>query len=272
MKTNLILLLLTSVLLLISACSNDSPVKVNEDPVNTDYVKVVTAESGGLKFEIWSSTAQKLRYAYNKVGFRVYENNVAKESGYVKFFPKMYHWLNSPMHSTPVKAQYNYDNALQMFTGYIVFSMVSDTSSLWYGFYNYNDQLYLDSAFFTVEQYTPGQIKAFSDYTAGAGYFLTLVKPYTPQRGFNTFQVMLHRTFDYINFEQEDNAQMIIMPWMESMLHGSTNNVNPTYKSEGIYEGTVNLTMPGEWTVSDTVYLENRRITRPIPPKFTLNP
>jgi hypothetical protein len=145
-------------------CSEDNPVSKNEEPTNNPYVKVVTAENSTLKFEIWSSTASTLRYAYNKIGFKVFENNQEKSSGFVKFFPKMYHWSNSPMHSTPVKAQFDYDNALQMFTGYIIFTMVSDTSGTWYGFYNYNNQLNLDSAIFSVSQYTSGQIRLFNDF------------------------------------------------------------------------------------------------------------
>lgn len=254
------------------SCSNDNPVTKNEEPTSNNYVKVVTAESGSLKFETWSATASSLRDGYNKIGFKVFENNQEKNSGFVKFFPKMYHWQSSPMHSTPIKAQYNYDNSSQLFTGYVVYTMHTDSSSFWYGFYNYNNQLQLDSAMFNVDYYPEAQVKGFSDFVAGVGYLITLVKPYSPQQGSNTFQCMLHRTIDYIYFEQIDDAHMYIMPWMGAMGHGSSGNIHPAYTSEGIYEGTVNFNMPGEWTVYDTVYYQNRKITPNIPPKFTFNP
>jgi len=272
MKSSLFVLPVLIFMLVAAGCSDENPVKVNEDPVNSNYIKIITAESGNLKFEIWSATANTLRYSYNKVGFKVYENNTEKNSGFVKFFPKMYHWINSPMHSSPVKAQFNYDNSLQMFTGYMIFTMVSDSSSTWYGFYNYNNQLSLDSSFFTVTQYNSGQIKLFVDILGGVSYFVSLLKPYSPQQGMNTFQCMLHRTDDDIHFTQVDDAQMFIMPWMETMGHGSANNVHPVHIGGGIYEGAVNFNMPGEWSVYDTVYYQNRKITQTIPPKFTFNP
>ena len=219
MNRIIIFIVSTCFLFIFSRCSSDNQVANNEEPTNNEYVKVVTAENGGLKFEIWSTTAATLRYAYNKIGFKVFENNQEKNSGFVKFFPKMYHWANSPMHSSPVKSQFDYDNNLQMFTGYVIFTMASDTSAAWYGFYNYNNQLYLDSATFNVTQFT-GQIKIFTDYQAAKDYLVTLIKPYSPQQGLNTIQFMLHRTSNDINYEQVNDAQMFIMPWMETMGHG----------------------------------------------------
>src|SRR3972149_867235 len=266
-KKNLILFItIIFSLIIFYSCSNDNPVTNDDENTNPTYSKVITAESGNLKFELWSASANVLRYGYKKVGFKFFENNQEKTTGYVKYLPKMYHWVGSPMHTTPVKDRYDYDASQQLFTGYTVYLMVSDTSSFWYGFYNYNDQLNVDSVFFNVSQYTEAQVKLFSDYVAGAGYFITLVKPYTPLQGLNTFQCMLHRTYDYIYFEQVNDAQMYIMPWMEAMGHGSSNNVHPVHIGDGIYEGTVNFNMAGEWTVADTVYYQNRKITPNNPP------
>jgi hypothetical protein len=176
------------------------------------------------------------------------------------------------MHSSPVKAQFDYDNSLQMFTGYVIFTMPTDTSSSWYGFYNYNNQLRVDSVMFNVAQYTTGQIKVFTDSQAGKTYLISLLKPNAPLQGMNAFQCMLHRTDDDINYEQVDDAQMFIMPWMDAMGHGSTNNVHPHPIGGGIYEGNVNFNMPGEWSVYDTVYYGNIKITPNTPPKFIFNP
>jgi hypothetical protein len=62
------------------------------------------------------------------------------------------------------------------------------------------------------------------------------------------------------------------MPWMDAMGHGSTNNVHPHPIGGGIYEGNVNFNMPGEWSVYDTVYYGNIKITPNTPPKFIFNP
>ncbi|HEY3250217.1 MAG TPA: FixH family protein [Ignavibacteria bacterium] len=272
MKILILSIILFSLSVIYYSCGDNSVTPKNEEPTSNNYVKVVTAENGNLKFEIWSATASFLRIGYNKIGFKVFENNQEKNSGFVKFFPKMYHWLNSPMHSSPVKERYNYVDTVGMFTGYAIFTMQSDTSSFWYGFYNFNDLLFLDSALFNVQIYQGLQIKIFVDNQTAADYLITLIKPYSPAQGFNTFQCMLHRTSDDIHYEQVDDAQMYIMPWMPTMLHGSSNNVDPVHIGEGIYEGTANFNMPGEWYVYDTVYYQNRKITPNIPPKFTFNP
>lgn len=254
------------------SCSSDNPAGNNGDPPNSEYAKILTAESGNLKFEVWSSTANYLRYGYNKVGFKVFENNQEKNTGFVKYFPKMYHWTNSPWHTTPVKSQFQYDASKGFFTGYVIYLMVTDSSSFWYGFYNYNNQLNVDSVMFNVAQYNDAQVRAFTDFQAGLGYFITLVKPYYPRQGLNTFQCMLHKTADYVYFDQVNDAQMYIMPWMDAMGHGSTNNVHPVHIGDGIYEGTVNFNMSGSWSVYDTVYYQNRKITPNTPPKFSFEP
>jgi len=272
MKNLILLITIIFSVIFFSGCS-DNTVNNKEDlTTSTDYIKVATAEGGNIKFEVWSATANVQRYGYNKVGFKVYENNQEKTSGFVKYLPKMYHWPGSPTHTTPVKTKYEYDASLHLFSGYIIYLMVTDSLSFWYGFYNYNDQLRVDSVLFNVEQYTSAQVKLFTDYQAGLGYFITLVKPYSPVQGANKFQCMLHRTSDYIYFEQVDDAQMYIMPWMVTMGHGSTHNLHPQYIGDGIYEGTVNFTMSGEWDVYDTVYYQNRKITPNNPPKFVFNP
>jgi hypothetical protein len=256
---------------ILSGCSNDNPVNKNEEQTNSTYVKVGSAESGSIKFEVWSATAGSLRFGYNKIGFKVFENNQPKSSGFIKFMPKMYH-NGANMHSSPVRTQYDYDNSLELFTGYAIFTMPTDPSSIWYGFYNYNNQLNLDSSVFEVVNFSSSQILTFLDGQSGNTYQLTLLKPYSPDQGYNTIQCMLHETMNSTSFNQINDAHIYIMPWMVSMGHGSTGNIHPVYTSEGIYEGTVNLNMPGEWSVYDTVYYQNRKITPVVPPKFTFNP
>jgi len=267
-----IIILQAAVIFISSGCGDDSTGPQNTEEENNNYVKVVSSESGNIRFEVWSATTNVLRVSYNKIGFKVFENNQEKTSGFVKYFPKMYHWLGSPMHSTPVKSQFNYVDSLHLFAGYAIYIMNSDTSSFWYGFYNYNNQFNLDSGMFNVSAYPEGQFRSFVDNQASLLYLITLVKPNVPVQGFNTFQCMLHSTHDDISYQQVDNAQMQIMPWMESMGHGSTNNIHPVHIGDGIYEGQINLNMPGEWNVADSVYLDGRKITEGIPPKFKFNP
>jgi len=263
------ILVLTSVFLY--HCGSDSTVtQVHEETGSSSYVKVLTAENGNLKFELWSATSNPMRFGYNKIAFKVFENNTPKNTGYVKFFPWLNYSVPTPMKSTPVSDQFNFTDS--MFTGYAVFTTITGSGASWKGTINYNNQLYSDTVDFTVNAYTSAQIIYIQDMQSSYSYYLSLVKPYVPQQGFNTFQIMLHRTTNDVNFEQVNDAQIFIMPWMENMGHGSSDNVHPTYKSDGLYEGVINLSMPGQWAVYDTVYHASHKITGNIPPKFSFNP
>jgi len=262
--------LIAAFIIIFYSCSNDSPVTPNnEDPQNSSYLKVLTAESGTLKFELWSVTSNPMRFGYNKIAFKVFENNSPKSNGFVKFFPWLNYSVPTPMKSTPVSAQFNFTDS--MFTGYAIFNTITGSGASWKGTFNYNNQLYSDTADFTVNAYSAAQILTIIDMQSSYTYYLSLVKPYNPAQGFNTFQVMLHRTTDEVTFEQVNNAQIYIMPWM-TMGHGSSNNVHPAYTTDGIYQGTLNFNMPGSWTVYDTVYHDSHKITGNIPPKFIFNP
>lgn len=260
--------IILSAIIIIYACSKSDNIT---DPITpADYIRIFTAQSGNISFEVWSKTASFFVNGYNDIGFKVFENNQEKTSGFVNFYPKMYHGQNSPSHSSPVSSQFIYDNGKQLFSGYACFTMLSDSSSFWYGFFNYNDTLRVDSVFFQVNSISFNQMILFDDMIGGYYYFLTLVQPQMPKQGINTLQCMLHRSINNdSSFYQMDSVEMYIKPWMETMGHGSPNNVNPVFIGNGIYEGKANFNMSGNWTVYDSIYYQNRWITPAgDPPKF----
>lgn len=258
--------LILAVLAVFYSCKTESPVV----PENTQsgYTKLFTVEQSNISFEIYSATANRLLTGYNDIGFKVYINNEEKTGGFVKFFPKMYHFVGGSMHSSPTSPSFLYDQNKSMFMGYISFFMLSDSLSTWYGFYNYNDTERIDSVIFYVESSSTSQVKYFVDYSAGDSYYLTLVSPFYPKQGQNILKCILHKSNDDIVFTQIDNAEMFIRPWMETMGHGSSNNVHPSYKGGGIYEGSANFNMSGVWFVYDSIKVSGNFITPAPPPKF----
>lgn len=257
--------------IILYSCKSDSPVS-NDPPVNSVYTKIFTKDTNNIRFEIWSASASNLVYGYNDIGFKVFINNVEQKSGFVKFPIKMYHFFpNSPYHASPISNNFPYNNEKSVFAGYVIFTMVPDTQSAWYGFFNYNDQNLIDSVYFPVVSSSVNKVLAFADNIGGYTYLSTLVSPLYPRQGLNDFKCLLHRTTDDKNYEQIDAAQMYIFPWMPQMGHGSSGNENPVFIGGGIYQGKVNFNMPGTWTVADSIYYENRFIT-PVPsPKFTFD-
>jgi hypothetical protein len=256
-------------LVVLCSCKSDSP--LTPENSNSDYYKLYTIEESNVKFELYSSTANTLKTGYNDLGFKVFINSTEKTNGFVKFFPKMYHFVGSFMHSSPVSPSFLYDQSKSMFMGYTSFFMISDSNSHWYGFFNYNDVSRIDSVAITVDTSSRSQIRYFVDYIGGDSYYLTLVSPYYPKQGPNVFKCLLHLSNDDINYTQIDNAQMFIRPWMEAMGHGSSNNVNPVYKGGGIYEGSANFNMSGIWDLYDSVKVNNVFITPAPPPRFTFD-
>jgi hypothetical protein len=47
-----------------------------------------------------------------------------------------------------------------------------------------------------------------------------------------------------------NDYSIVLTPEMPSMGHGSPNNVNPTFSSNGHYTGKVNYTMTGDWRLN----------------------
>ena len=251
---------------LLTGCGNESSVNTNGNPVNT-YNKILTAESDGKKFEVWSGSGSNLIYGYNNIGIKVYQDGVEKTDGYVKYKPTMFHGVGGPSHSVPVKEKFFYDNSERMFKGYAVFIMYDETA-FWTGDYNFNDEIFVDSSVFQITLNRSSQILVWDNVNTERTYIVTLVSPLSPQVGLNEINLMLHETVDLQSYKELDSAEMFIKPWMQSMGHGSTNNVNPSFHNGGAYKGTVNFNMGGEWYVYDSIVYRGTTLTRTPSPKF----
>jgi hypothetical protein len=254
--------------LIFSSCSSNNPVT---PPVSSNYNKVYSAETGNTKFELYSATSNSLVSGYNDIGFKVYIDAQEMNSGYVKFYPKMYHhFIGSPTHSTPMSPKFYYNSEKNLFLGYAAFIMWTDTSTDWFGWYSYNDLNRVDSVVFSVQQSPLAQMKSFVDNTTETEILMTLVTPFNPKQGLNDFQLLCHRTINSIDYWEADSLEMYIKPWMQLMGHSSPDNVNPVWLGGGMYKGKINLNMSGEWYIYDSVKYNGTFITPTPPPKFIM--
>jgi hypothetical protein len=150
--------------------------------------------------------------------------------------------------------------------------MPSDSTSKWYGFFNFNDEIGVDSINIGVKFNAKTKFQIFVDLSTQLSYLITVLDPINVQRNLNTFRCMLHESFDFIDFNQINDAQMYIKPWINSLNHGSTNNTNPVDNGTGIYEGKVNFDYSGLWNVYDSIYYNNKWITPSgAPPSITFD-
>jgi hypothetical protein len=249
-------------------CGENNPV-IEENNTPSDYVKIFTTESGVNKFEVYSKSSTNFVYGYNDLGFKVFLNNTEQSQGFVKFKPTMYHGIGGPSHSVPVQDKYYFNTDNNMFTGYAVFIMY-DTTTFWAADFNYNDIAAVDSSIFTLNYSSKTQIYAWDNSTVQKTFFLSMISPSAPRVGLNEADFMLHQTEDLVTYTEVNNAEMFIRPWMETMGHGSSNNVDPAMISPGRYKGTVNFNMAGEWFLYDSIKVAGSFITNTPSPKFIL--
>jgi hypothetical protein len=69
--------------------------------------------------------------------------------------------------------------------------------------------------------------------------------------GKNEYTVSVHRPVDMMKMEWAPVTDLTILgtPEMPSMGHGSSGNVNPVPTADGLYTGTANFSMAGDWVL-----------------------
>lgn len=69
--------------------------------------------------------------------------------------------------------------------------------------------------------------------------------------GQNPFTVTVNRKTDMhgMTWEAVGDLEVKVVPDMPSMGHGSPGNIDPVHVAAGRYDGSVNLTMPGQWRI-----------------------
>lgn len=72
-----------------------------------------------------------------------------------------------------------------------------------------------------------------------------------PQVGMNEYTVSIHRPKDMMKMQFDPVTDLTVVgtPEMPSMGHGSAGNVNPAHTASGLYTGTVNFSMAGDWVL-----------------------
>jgi hypothetical protein len=253
--------------LLFAGCNSNNPV-TNTTTNTGNYSKISTIEQGSVKYEIWSASAPTLIYGYNDIGFKVFINGTEKTTGFVKILPKMYHFVGSLWHSSPVSSSFNYNSDNGLFTGYASFIMVTDSNGFWYNDFNYNNESYLDSMAIIVNSNSTSQVRVWDDIVGGHSYVLTLIEPNNAKVGLNNLTYLLHQTNNDKDYVEISTAEVLIRPWMPSHGHGSSSNVNPAPVGGGKYTGKANFTMSGGWYVYDSINYNGGALTSSSSPDF----
>ncbi len=76
-----------------------------------------------------------------------------------------------------------------------------------------------------------------------------------PEVGVNDFVLSIHQRASMMSFPGVEDATVTLWPFMPDMGHGSEDNVDPVHLENGFYEGQVNLSMTGYWTLDFDVVI-----------------
>jgi hypothetical protein len=217
-------------------CSNNTVAP----PEKVSYKEIVSVNiPGNVNLKLYITDGDSLTTGYNDIYMKVWKNSDEQNSGFVKFFPKM--WMTPYyMHSTAVSEKYYYDNSIGYYKGYAIFSMVtSPPEVVWYGVFTFVDGQgttfqQQDSTPMYTTNHMEKQWRFFYDTTDQSIYMFSLVKPFKANRGLNDMTLLLHKTdAQLVNHLEIHDAVMSITVYDIHNFNQSTGNISPVPGSDG---------------------------------------
>ncbi|WP_236582206.1 FixH family protein [Sphingobacterium spiritivorum] len=91
--------------------------------------------------------------------------------------------------------------------------------------------------------------------------FVSCLLPAEIKKGSNPIRFVIHKT-DKDRFPELDGYSITLEPFMPAMGHGSSGNKNAEGTGGGRYEGTVQLSMPGEWLIKATLLKDGNVVSQ----------
>ncbi len=254
MKLFKIVVLVALAILLSSCKKNDNPVAPLAPTVPA--FKVGEVYVSGTKAQIYADDS--LRAGYNKIYVTLTDSvkGTAITDAHVFLTPVMA--MMTMSHSCPVEQPDTVINGY--FTGAIYFTMASNSMEKWsltITVHNHLTDIERDSDFpaINVGSQSRSRISVVTG-SDNSSYVFALIPPQKFSVGLNTVSFGVYHQDDPMNYSPVSNLSFVMTPTMPSMGHGSTNNVNPTYTLNGLYKGTVNLSMSGEWKIACDVKID----------------
>lgn len=235
---------------LILSCNNDEP------KVTNNYIKISEAVSTNSSFKVEMFSQDSLFMGFNKLYFKITDNSsgLAVSQATLALHPMMD--MGTSKHACPVENPANDVPTDGYYTGAVNFSMPGTNSWTVGVDVTANGKTETSILKLTkVMAVNPVRKIVVIDSIMNSGvltqtkYPISLVIPKTWKVGINPFEITVNMMQDMMNFPACSDLTVEITPEMPSMGHGSLNNVNPVYVSNGHYVGSVNFTMTGAWRI-----------------------
>lgn len=220
--------------------------------VTPDSTLRASATSGELTVELRSD--EPLHVGQNVVRYRVLHDGVDAPHALLTQTPRMQMIMGSgeTAHACPMKNPEHEPNADGFFEGLLIFTMPSSADTRWS--LALEVELHHDAAPLVVDF---GELEIADSATRqfvmrdGQSVMLTAALDAKPKLGPNGFIVTAHRAEDaaLLSWVPVTDLTFTVTPEMPVMGHGSSNNQAPVLGEDGLYRGTVNFMMAGDWVV-----------------------
>ncbi|NLR93592.1 FixH family protein [Flammeovirga agarivorans] len=224
-----------------------------------------------------TSTKEALYEGVNNVTFSLGNGQSLSEGGTWKITPVMEMTMDNGMkhmHSTPIKGFDIGSSNTTSGEGQILFVMPTVEKGAWELHIEYivNDAV---EAMWMM----PIEVNAVTFETSEANYKTVIMQQLDgseerivlgynflsggPEMGANDIEILAFKRIpamdhghheeghghDFETYEPYTQLSIKTTPWMPSMSHGSSNNVDPEETEEGVYTGVVNFSMTGDWQI-----------------------
>lgn len=241
-----------------AACgSSDDGGSGGDDPTK-DLVSLGAKSADSVSVELFADAP--LHVGLSSIYYRLKREpgGDAVQSAAITQLPIMHMESMGKEHSCPHETPPPSADASGLFPALMVFQMASDGADTW------RNELTIDLGDGTAAQSVVFENLEVAESSArkdlwipdGSGgsklVLVTLNFDAEPAVGQNPFTLTLHEKADMhgMQWQPMTDWTVVLTPNMPSMGHGSPDNVDPAHVASGRYEGSVNLTMTGVWTIA----------------------
>lgn len=228
------------------------PAEPSVEAPDSEVQPLLSARSDGLTVTLLAT--RPLSVGLNAVFYEIVRNGAPVTRATVAQRPVMN--MTSMKHSCPLVDPPAEANAHGRFEGQLVFTMPSSEDETW----DLSLEVTLPGetvpSTVTFERLAVADSRARKSVTLdGVMHVVTLTFDGQPKVGKNKYSVTVHRpeTAEKMRFLPAVDLALVGTPEMPSMGHGSSGNVNPVHVRGGVYQGTVNFSMLGDWVLHLTL-------------------
>ncbi len=289
-----LLILLSAVFILLHSCTKEKTdyeaERSKEIPTDSNYSSVFKKNLEGFEIELFSLNG-KLVQGYNelKVNVKSLSNNQLIQADAVQLLPVL-SLANNPYQSAPHTKELKFNISDNSHDGYIVFTELSTAQKAW----ELLLQIRIGQKTIQIKQQIQVEEQANKNLNmvafTGADqeeYVIALIAPHAPKVAENKLLACIFQRDKEQEILFDDFRSIAISPYKISTSyrlaldprmpepsmgnHSSPNNKDLEQNKEDWYEGVVNYTMTGNWTLNFILYNQAGRILKgtPVPKDFT---